>query len=69
MNPDYLEFEQPITELEAKIDELRLVESDNEFNLNEEIEDRLLVSPAVTMPSTNLIYFVISVAVTVIASY
>ena len=37
MNPDYLEFEQPIVELEAKIEELRLVESDNEFNLNEEI--------------------------------
>ncbi len=37
MNPDYLDFEQPIAELEAKIDELRLVESDNEFNLNEEI--------------------------------
>ena len=38
MNPDYLEFEQPIVELEAKIDELRLVESDNDFNLNEEID-------------------------------
>lgn len=37
MNPDYLDFEQPIAELEAKIDELRLVESDNEFNLNDEI--------------------------------
>ncbi len=37
MNPDYLDFERPIAELEAKIDELRLVESDNEFNLNEEI--------------------------------
>ena len=37
MNPDYLDFEQPIAELEAKIDELRLVETDNEFNLNEEI--------------------------------
>lgn len=37
MNPDYLDFEQPIVELEAKIDELRLVESDNEFNLNDEI--------------------------------
>jgi acetyl-CoA carboxylase carboxyl transferase subunit alpha len=37
MNPDYLEFEQPIVELEAKIEELRLVESDNEFNLDEEI--------------------------------
>jgi len=37
MNPDYLDFEQPIADLEAKIDELRLVDSDNEFNLNEEI--------------------------------
>ena len=37
MNPEYLDFEQPIVELEAKIDELRLVESDNEFNLTEEI--------------------------------
>ncbi len=37
MNPDYLDFEQPIADLEAKIDELRLVESDNEFNLNDEI--------------------------------
>ena len=37
MNPDYLNFEQPIAELEAKIDELRLVEGSDEFNLNEEI--------------------------------
>ena len=37
MNPDYLDFEQPIAELEAKIDELRLVEGDSEFNLDEEI--------------------------------
>ena len=37
MNPDYLDFEQPIAELEAKIDELRLVETDNEFNLTDEI--------------------------------
>jgi len=37
MNPDYLDFEQPIVELEAKIDELRLVESGNELNLNDEI--------------------------------
>ena len=37
MNPDYLDFEQPIAELEAKIDELRLVESTDEFDLNEEI--------------------------------
>jgi acetyl-CoA carboxylase carboxyl transferase subunit alpha len=37
MNPDYLDFEQPIAELEAKIDELRLVGSDNKLNITEEI--------------------------------
>lgn len=40
MNPNYLEFEQPIAELESKIDELRLVVGDSEINLTEEI-DRL----------------------------
>ena len=34
---DYLEFEQPIAELEAKIEELRRVGSDSELNLSEEI--------------------------------
>ena len=34
---DYLEFEQPIAELEAKIEELRRVGSDSEVNLSEEI--------------------------------
>lgn len=37
MNPDFLEFEQPIAELEAKIDELRLVGSDNKLNISDEI--------------------------------
>ncbi len=37
MISDYLEFEQPIAELEAKIDELRRVESDNEMQLGDEI--------------------------------
>ncbi|WP_432697643.1 acetyl-CoA carboxylase carboxyl transferase subunit alpha [Marinobacterium sp. YM272] len=38
MNPNYLDFEQPIAELEAKINELRLVGEDNEdLNLAEEI--------------------------------
>lgn len=37
MNPDFLEFEQPIAELEAKIEELRHVGNDSEVNLNEEI--------------------------------
>ena len=38
MNPNFLEFEQPIAELEAKIEELRNVGSDNEINISEEIE-------------------------------
>lgn len=37
MNPNFLEFEQPIAELEAKIEELRNVVSDNEINISEEI--------------------------------
>lgn len=39
MDPNYLEFEQPIAELEAKIRELRLVGTDNELNINEEIQN------------------------------
>ncbi len=39
MNPDFLEFEQPIAELEGKISELRLVGSDNELNISEEIQN------------------------------
>jgi acetyl-CoA carboxylase carboxyl transferase subunit alpha len=38
MNPNYLDFEQPIAELEVKIEELRLVGSDNEINIGSEIE-------------------------------
>ncbi len=38
MNPNYLDFEQPIAELEAKIEELRLVGEDSEININDEIE-------------------------------
>ncbi len=37
MNPNYLEFEQPIAELVAKIEELRLVSTDTEINISEEI--------------------------------
>jgi len=38
MNPNYLEFEQPIAELEAKINELRHVGEDNaDLNLSEEV--------------------------------
>lgn len=38
MNPNYLEFEQPIAELEGKIEELQLVGNDNDLNITEEIE-------------------------------
>lgn len=37
MNPNYLDFEQPIAELEVKIEELQLVGSDNDINIVEEI--------------------------------
>lgn len=39
MNPDFLDFEQPIAELEAKIEELRYVSSsDVDVNLGDEVE-------------------------------
>ena len=37
MDLNFLEFEQPIAELEAKIDELRRVGDDNEINIQDEI--------------------------------
>lgn len=37
MNLNFLDFEQPIAELEAKIEELRYVGSDNEINISDEI--------------------------------
>ena len=39
MNLKFLEFEQPIAELEAKIEELRLVGDDNEINIRDEITE------------------------------
>ena len=39
MDPNYLDFEQPIAELEAKIRELRLVGTDNDLNISEEIQN------------------------------
>lgn len=38
MNPNYLEFEQPIAELESKIEELQNVVSDANLNMSDEIE-------------------------------
>jgi acetyl-CoA carboxylase carboxyl transferase subunit alpha len=37
MSQKYLEFEQPIADLQAKIEELRLVGSDNSLNITDEI--------------------------------
>ena len=48
MNPNFLDFEQPIAELEAKIEELRLVGNDNEINITEEIEKLRLKSDRLT---------------------
>jgi len=39
MNPNYLDFEQPIAELEVKIEELQLVGSDNNINIGGEIQN------------------------------
>ena len=48
MVSDYLEFEQPIAELEAKINELRRVETDNEMQLGDEIAKLEAKSRALT---------------------
>jgi acetyl-CoA carboxylase carboxyl transferase subunit alpha len=38
MNLNFLDFEQPIAELEAKIDELRYVSDDADVNISEEVD-------------------------------
>ncbi len=38
MNPNYLDFEQPIADLEVKIEELQHVGSDADINISEEID-------------------------------
>ena len=38
MDPNFLDFEQPIAELQAKISELRLVTDDSEINISQEIQ-------------------------------
>jgi acetyl-CoA carboxylase carboxyl transferase subunit alpha len=37
MNPNFLDFEQPIAELDAKIEELRHASDDQAFNIDEEV--------------------------------
>ncbi|CBL46419.1 Acetyl-CoA carboxylase, alpha subunit [gamma proteobacterium HdN1] len=48
MNPNYLEFEQPIAELESKIEELQSVVSDANLNMSDEIERLRLRSVSLT---------------------
>jgi acetyl-CoA carboxylase carboxyl transferase subunit alpha len=48
MNLNFLEFEQPIAELEAKIDELRYVSHDKQINLSDEIARLKLKSEELT---------------------
>src|SRR5699024_4601662 len=38
MNPNFLDFEQPIAELETKIEELRRASSDADVNISDEIQ-------------------------------
>jgi acetyl-CoA carboxylase carboxyl transferase subunit alpha len=48
MNLNFLDFEQPIAELEAKIDELRFVGDDSQVNLSAEIRRLKAKSEALT---------------------
>ena len=48
MDLKFLEFEQPIAELEAKIDELRYVDDDSEINISEEVARLKAKSEALT---------------------
>jgi acetyl-CoA carboxylase carboxyl transferase subunit alpha len=48
MDLNFLPFEQPVAELEAKIEELRHVGDDNEINIAEEIEHLQVKSRALT---------------------
>jgi acetyl-CoA carboxylase carboxyl transferase subunit alpha len=48
MNQYYLDFEQPIAELEDKIEELRLVGNDSELNISDEINRLKIKSVSLT---------------------
>lgn len=52
MNPNYLDFEQPIAELESKIDELRVVGKSAELNININDEIRLLREKSLSLTET-----------------
>ena len=48
MDLKFLDFEQPIAELEAKIEELRYVGDDSEVNINEEVSRLKVKSESLT---------------------
>lgn len=48
MNRNYLDFEKPIAELEAKLSELRKLSADAELNINEEMEQLEAKSQSLT---------------------
>lgn len=48
MNLNFLDFEQPIAELEAKIEELRFVGNDTEINISDEIQKLVEKNHALT---------------------
>ena len=48
MDMNFLDFEQPIAELEAKIDELRFVGDDSQLNISDEIDRLKRKSEALT---------------------
>jgi acetyl-CoA carboxylase carboxyl transferase subunit alpha len=48
MDLNFLDFEQPIAELEAKIDELRFVGDDSKLNISEEIDRLKIKSQSLT---------------------
>lgn len=50
MNPNYLDFEQPIAELESKIDELRSVGKGASLNITEEVD--LLKAKSLSLTET-----------------
>lgn len=56
MNPNFLDFEQPIAELEAKIDELRHASDGQAFNIDDEVgrlREKLKVKTAEIFRSLN----------------
>ena len=48
MNQNYLDFEQSIADLEAKIEALRYASQDSDVNINEEIKRLLAKSKKLT---------------------